>query len=221
LFNIYQQQAVFDTYNMSLNIYFGPMYAGKTTKLIGMYNQISGFDKIIIDYDIASKSTEKSQNHVLKGNLESHDKIIVPNVHRCKKLSSLYKKENYMLFSNDVLDYYYNLFHDSKFIFINECQFFDDLKTFVLEMLSHNKRIFLFGLDGDYRQKQIGQTFELITYATTVEKITGKCSECKECSIVSHRTSNETKVYLPDADAYVPLCLNCHREKIIEKHSSV
>ena len=206
---------------MSLHIYFGPMYAGKTTKLIGMYNQITGFDKVIIDYDIVENSFDKSRNQVVKGNLESHDKIIVPNVHRCKKLRSLYKKENYMLFSDDVLDYYYNLFQDSKFIFINECQFFEDLKTFVLEMLSHGKHVFLFGLDGDYRQNEMGQTFELIPYAITVEKITGKCSECKESSIISHRTVNESKVYLPDVDAYVPLCLNCYHEKKIEKDSSV
>lgn len=202
---------------MSLHIYFGPMYAGKTTKLIGMYNQITDYNKIIIDYDIVENSFNKSRDHVIKGNLESHDQIIVPNVHRCKKLNSLYKKENYMLFSDDVLDYYYNLFNDSKYMFINECQFFEDLKPFVLDMLSYGKHIFLFGLDGDFRQNTMGQTFDLIPYATTVEKITGRCNECKEKSIISYRTNNESKVYLPDADAYVPLCLNCYNEKKIEQ----
>ena len=56
---------------MSLHIYFGPMYAGKTTKLIGMYNQITDYDKIIIDYDIVENSFNKSRDHVIKGNLQN------------------------------------------------------------------------------------------------------------------------------------------------------
>ena len=196
------------------------MYAGKTSKLISMYNQITDFNKVIIDYDIVEHAMGENKDYVMKGNLESHDKIIIPNVHRCKKLNSLYKKENYMLFSDDVLNYYYDIFQDSKYVFINECQFFDDLKQFVLDMLSYGKHVFLYGLDGDYKQNLMGQTMELIPYATTIEKITGKCSECKSKSIVSHRTIKNNNIYLPDANAYVPLCLNCYDDKKLNENSA-
>lgn len=185
------------------------MYAGKTTRLIDLYNRCTTYDKIIIDYDIG----ETKRDCVMKANLESHNKIIVPNVHRCKKLFNLYNIEKYELFSEDILQYYYGLFQDSKHIFINECQFFGDLKPFVLEMLSYGKYVYLFGLDGDFQQNLMGQTAQLIPYADHVEKIKGKCNECSGSSLFSYRILKNKKVYLPDASAYIPLCRDCFNEK--------
>ena len=36
---------------MSIEIYIGPMFAGKTTKLISMYNENKDSNKVVIDYN--------------------------------------------------------------------------------------------------------------------------------------------------------------------------
>ena len=83
---------------------------------------------------------------------------------------TLYDKNNYTMFSEDVVNYYYNMFHESCDIYINECQFFPDLKVFVLDMMSLNKNVYIYGLDGDFKQDIIGQTLELIPYCSRIEK---------------------------------------------------
>ena len=195
---------------MSIQIYIGPMYAGKTTRLIHMYTNTDSVNKIIIDYDNTTYSNQQNDN-IFHSCMKTHDNVIAPNVYKCKNIKSLFNIDTYQMFSEDIRQYYYNMFQSCEHIYINECQFFQGLTEFVLKMLSYGKKIYLFGLDGDYKQNIIGETFKLIPYASTVEKITGKCNFCQERSIISHRITNSKEVYLPDANAYVPTCLICKR----------
>lgn len=192
---------------MSLEIVIGPMYSGKTTSLISAYQAIADVNKIIIDFDLSEKNT----NYVSHGSMESHGGLIVPNVYKCKKLSYLLKKQHYKMKAQGVVDYFYQMFTESKYIFINECQFFPDLKMHVLELLmAENKHVYLYGLDGDFKQEIMGQTFDLIPYCNKIKKKTGKCKHCDNKSIISHRTHTSREVYLADPDCYIPLCLSCY-----------
>lgn len=195
---------------MSIEITIGPMYSGKTTDLILKYQSMNTLNKIIIDYSLIED--ERLVNNVSQFTMQSHGGLVVPNVFKCKILKSLYKKDNYQMFSEDVLNYYFNMFESSTDIFINECQFFPDLKQFVLDMVYLNKNIYLYGLDGDFKQDIIGQTFELIPFCSKLKKKVGSCEMCKKESIISHRTSKCKQVYLTDPKAYVPLCLSCQYE---------
>lgn len=194
---------------MSLEIYIGPMFAGKTTKLMTMYNENSNPNKVVIDYDIGDK---KYCNEVSFKPLLNHDYQKIDTTYKTQQLCNLKKEENYQLFSKDVSMYYYNMFINADDIYINECQFFPDLYHFVLEMLRYGKHIKLYGLDADFKQKKFGEVFDLIPYCTHLEKITGKCQHCENKSIVSHRTTANKEVYLPDANMYIPLCLDCRND---------
>lgn len=174
---------------MSIEIYIGPMFAGKTTKLISMYNNNENNSKIVIDYN-EQFCIEKLKNHTT---------IELENVYKGPSLVSIENK-------------YKNIF-SKKYIYINECQFFRDLKEFALKCLSKNIHIYLYGLDGDYKQDLFGQTMELIPYCSYIEKIKGTCKICTKSSLVSHRTTNETSVYLPNSNLYIPLCLTCLKNK--------
>lgn len=207
---------------MSLNIYFGPMYAGKTSKLINMYRHTYE-SKIIIDYNILDLSKNYNPMYVYYGNLKSHDEnnIFTDKVLKTKSLNMLNDIDNYNIVDNEKNDLY-NKYMNAKFIFINECQFFIDLKYFVLEKLKQDKVICLYGLDADYKQEKFGMVWDLIPYATNVEKINGKCKYCNNPSIISCRITNNDCQYLPDASQYVPLCLNCKNNKlnvIVEEES--
>lgn len=188
----------------------GPMYSGKTTSLIQQYHNQTNINKIIIDYNIQSISKTNNEYWVYNSNMETHDGIVAPSVYKCKHLDSLKDENNYQIYSKETLDYYYKCFAHAEHVYINECQFFPDLKKFVLELLKLNINVYLFGLDGDYKQKMMGQTFELIPFASKIKKLQGKCSKCNKNSVISHRITNDTQVYLPDETAYIPLCLSCY-----------
>jgi thymidine kinase len=188
----------------------GPMYSGKTTSLIQQYHNQTNINKIIIDYNIQSISKTNNEYWVYNSNMETHDGIIAPSVYKCKHLDSLKDENNYQIYSKETLDYYYKCFAHAEHVYINECQFFPDLKNFVLELLKLNINVYLFGLDGDYKQKMMGQTFELIPFASKIKKLQGKCSKCNKNSVISHRITNDTQVYLPDETVYIPLCLSCY-----------
>lgn len=183
---------------MSLEIYIGPMYAGKTSKLIQLYKESR--NSIVIDYNI-----EDDTNDIIITKLYNHNNAYIEHVYKTKHLSKLYHIECY----KDPNDYH--SFLSANTIFINECQFFPDLKNHVLYLLKEGIHIKLFGLDGDFKQNPFGETFALIPYCNHLEKLTGKCNNCKHKSILSHRLCKDTNIYLTDSNQYIPLCLSCYR----------
>ena len=120
---------------MSLNIYFGPMYAGKTSKLMNMYRHTYE-NKIVIDYNTLDLSKNHNPMYVYYGNLKSHNEnnIFIDKVLKTKSLNMLNDIDNYNIVENEKNDLY-NKYINAKFIFINECQFFIDLKYYVLDQL--------------------------------------------------------------------------------------
>lgn len=192
---------------MSIHMYIGPMYAGKTTRLIEMYNKQKSLNKIVIDYNIDEGTVPCN---ITNSHMVSHDNVMLHNVYKTKYLFSLKNKDNYSMFSEDVVEYYFEMFQNANHIYINECQFFGDLKQFCLQMVSYGKTVYLYGLDSDFKQEKFGEVFDLIPFASTLEKIHGKCQHCENESIISHRISTDENQYLPDENAYIPLCLSCY-----------
>ena len=78
--------------------------------------------------------------------------------------------------------------------------------------MNEDKNVYLYGLDADFKMELFGQTTMLIPYCSYIEKLTGICQICNNSSIVSHRISLDTQVFLPNAESYIPLCLKCKKE---------
>ena len=188
---------------MTLELYVGPMYAGKTTKMIQMYQRNPRATKISIDFNTTNES-----KRVFVNSLQSHDMCELHGVYKTKELMELWKDDNYA-YGDEA---HYTRACNATEIYINECQFFPDLKEFVLQCLRRDLRIYLYGLDGDFKQDLFGQTMMLIPYCSHIEKLQGACKTCSNPSVVSYRTCNDTQIYLPNSDCYVPLCLKCHKE---------
>ncbi len=165
---------------MSLRIYLGPMYAGKTTHLINLYRYHGG---IILDY-----SEDKTNQ---KGTFKSHNNIEI----------ACYKVNQLMSFMDDILENETN-------IYINEAQFFDDLYDFVLKY-ENKKNICVFGLDGDFERKPFGEILKIIPLCDFVTKLKGYCKKCNKDSIFSKRIVSNKEQYLLDETAYIPTCRNC------------
>tara|TARA_B100001063_G_C16549734_1_gene445430 strand:+ start:168 stop:707 length:540 start_codon:yes stop_codon:yes gene_type:complete len=174
-----------------LTINCGPMYSGKTTKLINMYNSNNNdFRKLVIDYNIQNDNTEENQ-------LINHDKQHIPCI-RTKHLTQLFSDKSYSTKIGTGTTFY-----------INEAQFFTDLKDFVLKLLQMNKTVHLYGLDGDFQQNKMGQILDLIPYCDSISKLKGKCNNCNNKAIFSKRITSSLEQYLTDETAYIPLCRKC------------
>ena len=195
---------------MSLHITLGCMYASKTTSLIQKYNTLKNV--IVLDYD-----TDR-QDKFYEGELVNHNGITIPCI-KCSKLYDLldiYKKRGNFQMSHEfdpLNDFALSReMHDTRdkllnarHIMINEAQFYPDLVKFVKEF--GHKNIYVYGLDGDFKQEKIGYILDLIPLCDTVTKLRATCA-CGEPAIFSKRLGVETEQYLPNAQ-YIPVCRKC------------
>ena len=102
-----------------------------------------------------------------------------------------------------------NFTPNQSYIYINEAQFFPDLLLFVKRLLRLHKHIEVYGLDGDFKQKQIGSIYDLIPLCDTIIKLNGICKYCKNRSIHTKRLTHETTQIIFNTDVYAPVCRNC------------
>ena len=201
---------------MSLHITLGCMYASKTTSLINKYNTLDRERVIVLDYDTQRDST------VYEGVLVNHNGNKIPCIKCCNlyDVLDIYKKRGNFQLShefdplndyalsremNETRDALLNANH----IMINEAQFYPDLFEFVKEFMSKymNKTIYVYGLDGDFKQEKIGQILDIIPLCDTIQKLKAIC-KCGEPAIFSKRLSQETGQYQPNAE-YIPVCRKC------------
>ena len=189
-----------------LELFIGPMFSGKTSKLIELYKQYKfcNIPVLVINHCLDDRYTDINNNNKNKNStnstveLSSHDKITIP-----------------CLQTNKLLDIEVNF--ETNIILINEGQFFQDLYQFTVLMLDQNKTIYISGLDGDFKRRRFGEILDLIPLCDKVTKLQSLCSLCKNgCpGIFSLRLTKEQQQTLIGIDNYIPVCRNCYNVKTI------
>ena len=173
-----------------LELFIGPMFSGKTSRLVDIYKQCQfcNIPVAVINHSIDTRYHDTM--------LSTHDKVMIP----CIKTNCI----------TDILDVLTN----SQVIIINEGQFFDDLYTTVVSLLSHGKKIYVGGLDGDFERKKFGQILDLIPMCDKITKLTSLCSICKNGTpgIFSKRLTPETEQTIVGSDIYIPVCRTCYNQ---------
>lgn len=192
-----------------LELIIGPMYSGKTSKLLEIFKQCNFCD---ISVCVINHSLDKRYHNSM---LSSHDKIMIP----CLNVDNL----SNLWFNNGEIDLpsfsdntEHKFIRKAEVILINEGQFFKDLHYVVNDMLKNNKVIYVCGLDGDFERKKFGELLDLIPLCDKVTKLTSLCSNCKNGTpgIFSKRLSNETEQTIIGYENYVPVCRFCYDNKI-------
>lgn len=191
------------TENSYLELFIGPMYAGKTSKLLDIYKQCKFCN---ISVTVINHSTDTRYHNTM---MSTHDKIMIP----CIQTINLNDVWNYSKIDKtytDECDNHIKL-RNSDVILINEGQFFEDLYDIVVDMLNNNKKIYICGLDGDFQRNKFGQILDLIPLCDKVTKLTSLCSICKNgtSGIFSMRLTTEKQQTLVGSDNYVPVCRKC------------
>ncbi len=147
---------------MSLQVYTGPMYSNKTTKMVGEINKLSDVQNkkaLIINHCLDNRSNEIISSHSSIHKLGSNIDTISTS-----QLSKV-----------DVSDY--------TMIGIDEINFFDDEQDLIETIklwISQNKHIICAGLDGDARMKQFGYISSLLPISDSFIKLNAICVLCKQ-----------------------------------------
>jgi thymidine kinase len=192
-----------------LEVILGPMFSGKTSRLVEIYNQCKfcNIDVIVINHLIDNRYDDKL--------LSTHDKIKIPCI-KTERLFDIWDEQ--LSLRDDIIIPRINdklqLF-TSKVILINEGQFFPDLFEFVNVLLKYKKQIYICGLDGDFERNKYGQILDIIPLCDKVEKLTSLCSICKngKKGIFSMRLTNEKIQTVVGSENYIPVCRECYVTK--------
>lgn len=175
-----------------LELIVGPMFSGKTSMLINIYNSYNNIKPISV-----INHTFDNRYHDFM--LSSHDKIMIPCL-QANKLNDLWKDRD-----NNELKY-------TEIILINEGQFFEDIYEVVSDMLKNGKQVYVCGLDGDFERKKFGSILDLIPICDKVTKLNARCVMCtNNCpAIFSKRLTNETKQTVIGSSNYIAVCRSCY-----------
>jgi len=170
-----------------LEIILGPMFSGKTSRLLEIYKKCTFCN---IPVTVINHISDKRYDQTM---LSTHDKHMIP----CEFLTTM--SEIYLMPTLP------------QVILINEGQFFQDLEPVVKKLLNQGKTIYIAGLDGDFQQKKFGQILDLIPLCDKVTKLTSLCSKCKDgtAGIFSMRLTEDKEQTVVGSDIYIPVCRNC------------
>lgn len=180
-----------------LELFLGPMWAGKTTALVSIYNcaTTQGISCIAINHTF-----DDSSNRLV---ITSHDGNSIPCVSENKLQLIFNTSDPASAFNYDI-------------ILINEGQFFPDLYEWTNYMVNVlHKNIYIAALDGDFKQVGFPNILQIIPQADTFTKLHNMCKTCNHHSaIFTRRTCHNTSTILPGND-YIPLCRKCYNAKSI------
>lgn len=181
-----------------LELILGPMFSGKTSKLLELYKQ---FNFCSIPVCIINHSCDTRYHETM---VSSHDKVMAP-CFQCIELNHLWSIDSNELNNDTQLK-------NTDVILINEGQFFPDLYEVVVDMLKNGKKIYISGLDGDFKRNKFGHILDLIPLCDKVTKLSSLCSLCKNGTpgIFSMRLTKETEQTVVGSDNYIPVCRNCY-----------
>ena len=181
---------------MSLELIFGPMFAGKSSAIMAIVKRYQA-----IRYPIFVIKSSLDNRYSGKEQIVNHD------------LQRLDATVSQTLMSQITHPDYQR----AKVIVIEEAQFFQDLYEFVLLAVeTHKKHLIVVGLDGDSERKPFGQILNLIPLADKIQKITSYCTFCSDGTPALFSYCPGTKVsqvQVGAIDKYVPLCRKHYLEK--------
>jgi thymidine kinase len=179
---------------MSLELVIGPMFSGKSTKLIRKIQLAKSINKkvLVIKPLIETRYGEnKLSSHSLEYEL-------------CQSSSTL------ETFSNDVLNY--------DVIVIDEGQFFPDLKQYVLLWVDKfGKDVIVGGLDGDSEKHPFGQILQLIPYSDKCKKLSALCKDCNDGTLAIFTRRNikyDHQIKVGGIESYSAVCRKHYNTKI-------
>ena len=209
---------------MSLTVFAGPMFSGKTTHMVS---------KVSLHLDIQPECRCVILTHSIDTRGDSNGKIITSHSSSyCGINDKILIKKCSSLAEIDVMDI--------DVIGIDEAQFFNDLHDTIKTWLDNDKHIYVCGLDSDFNGESFGKISTLLYLSDNFIKLQTICSTCvrsknnirnpdsfnkasftaimnKCTSLSSGDTSIEKNIKIGGNDMYSPMCRYHHKLHLLEK----
>lgn len=177
-------------------VYTGPMFSGKTTRLLDVYNLHSSNSKIIFK--------PVHDNRYATNEVVSHDGV---------KIEAMLVKD-----PHDI--YFYGKCYDN--IFIDEVQFMEGdvygLIASIQRLDDEGKYIYISGLNLDSERIPFSATSKIMAISDTVFILTAKCKCGNNANYTHKKITNNNRFELGSDDIYEPLCKQCYNK--INKHTN-
>jgi thymidine kinase len=174
-----------------LHLITGPMFSGKSTKLIYYIRQHKTLDipMFIVKPTI---DTRYSASDICTHHFDKEPCFTVP----CEQLKQVFQMDEY---------------EKATVVIIEEAQFFSNLRTLVQHMIEfHHKKVYVAGLNGDSNRQPFGEIHTLLPLCHQITFLHALCKTCKDGTpgIYSKRmVSNEEQVLVAGNDMYESVCL--------------
>jgi len=174
--------------NGKIELILGPMFSGKSTRLIELIRKYTYKDKKTIMIKFFADQRYSSKSEVVTHDLIKYDSI------NCKNLRDSFE----VIKKYDVVG-------------IDEGQFFPDLVEVCDELVALNKIVIIAALNGDFRMEPFPVISKIISKADKIKLMKAYCFNCHKDAKFSLRIvqSNET-VLIGAGEAYKPACRECH-----------
>ena len=172
-----------------LHLIIGPMFSGKSTRLIYYIRKYKTLDYPIL----VIKPTIDDRYDALNVCSHNQDKETCHLV-AIDQLCSVMEWEEYKT---------------AKVVLIEEGQFFTGLVDTVTRMLDDEKRVYISGLNGDFNRNVFGEIHLLLPLCSSIEFLNALCMKCKDGTpaIYSKRThANHEQVLVAGKDMYEAVC---------------
>ena len=171
-----------------IELILGPMFSGKSTRLIELMRKYVYKAKktIMVKYYAGQRYSQKSE-------VVTHDLIKYDSIN-CKILRNSF-----------------DTFKEYDVIGIDEGQFFADLVEVCEELALMGKIVLIAALNGDFRMEPFPVIQRIIAKADKIKLLKAYCFNCHKDAKFSLRIvqSNET-VLIGAGESYKPACRECH-----------
>ena len=183
-----------------LTVISGPMFAGKTSKLISMIKS-----NIIAGNAVEVFKPSNDDRYGLE-KITTHDGVDI---------------EAEVLDANRPLESYFikDWFPTRAVAFFEECQFFKpaDFVILVNTIMADRRNVVCAGLPNDFQGKPFGAMPQLMALADEVISLKAVCSKCKGIGIATRtfrKTKDTAQTVVGGAEMYEPRCYGCWSEDL-------
>lgn len=177
---------------MSLHILIGPMFAGKSSRILDIVARNAAIDTPVIVI-----------KHIADARYSLENEVVTHDNRRCACLRL-----------SDLDDIPPNVISQHAVFIVEEAQFFRNLVPFCEHLVDTlGKRVYLIGLDGDSSRRPFGEILQCIPLADTVEKLHAFCRRCRDGTpaLFTWRNSSiREQTLVGGTDKYEALCRGCY-----------
>lgn len=169
-----------------IKCYVGPMYSGKTSALINMYNRI----------------WHKESIKCFKPKIDDRDLGFIK--------SRDYQDGIPAICINDLKEIYQFIDSSTKTIFVDEAQFLTGDMSILIDLtLNKEIDIYVAGLPMTSEQKPFGIMPLIMAISDSIEVIKGVCYDCNKDANYTYYDGEKSSDILVGNDSYMCLCGNC------------